>query len=96
MKLYFNLYGLSLPFYLDPSVIGMVLNVIAMIIGSALTQVENDEVYAREKLFVLPEEEKDIVEIKRTLTITKYSVLLGIAMVVILLILWVISYLKAL
>ncbi len=74
----------------------MVLNVIAMIIGSALTQVENDEVYAREKLFVLPEEEKDIVEIKRTLTITKYSVLLGIAMVVILLILWVISYLKAL
>ncbi|MCI8428345.1 MAG: hypothetical protein HFJ03_12570 [Lachnospira sp.] len=96
MKLYSNLYGLSLPFYLDPSVIGMVLNVIAMIIGSALTQVENDEVYAREKLFVLPEEEKDIVEIKRTLTITKYSVLLGIAMVVILLILWVISYLKAL
>ena len=87
MKLYSNLYGLSLPFYLDPSVIGMVLNVIAMIIGSALTQVENDEVYAREKLFVLPEEEKDIVEIKRTLTITKYSVLLGIAMVVILLIL---------
>ena len=71
MKLYSNLYGLSLPFYLDPSVIGMVLNVIAMIIGSALTQVENDEVYAREKLFVLPEEEKDIVEIKRTLTITK-------------------------
>lgn len=74
----------------------MVLNVIAMIIGSALTQVENDEVYAREKLFILPEEEKDIVEIKRTLTITKYSVLLGIAMVVILLILWVIPYLKAL
>ena len=96
MKLYSNLCGLSLPFYLDPSVIGMVLNVIAMIIGSALTQVENDEVYAREKLFILPEEEKDIVEIKRTLTITKYSVLLGIAMVVILLILWVIPYLKAL
>lgn len=95
MKLYSNLCGVSLPFYLDPSVVGMVLNVIAMIIGSAFTQVKKDEVYARETLFVLPEEEKHIAEMKRTLTITKYSVLLGIAIVVILLVLWVIPYLKA-
>lgn len=92
IKLYASLSGTMLPFYLDPSVVGMVVNVVFMIIGSMLTQVQEDEKKAREDLFVMPEEEKDQCEMKKTLKITKMSVALGVLVSILLLLLWVIPY----
>lgn len=93
-KLYATLSGTTLPAYLDPTVIGMVLNVIGMVVGSALTRVTEEEKQARKALFVVPESEKDEKEKRKTLRYMKFSPLLGVIIFVVLLILWVIPYMK--
>lgn len=47
LKLYSSLSGVTLPVYLDPSIVGIVCNFVALIIGSALTQVTQEEKDAR-------------------------------------------------
>lgn len=93
LRLYASLAGVTLPVYLDPSIVGIVCNVIAMYIGSKLTQVTEEEKAAREALFVLPEEEKNPVEIKKTLNWSKFSVSIGAIVTVGLIVLWVAPYL---
>ncbi len=92
MKMYSTIAGITLPVYLDPSLVGMVCNVIAMVIGSALTKVTPEETRAREELFVIPEEEKDQKEIKKTFTWGKATMLLGALVFVLLLVLWIVPY----
>ena len=58
LKLYTSLMGIALPVYLDPSIVGIVCNVAAMVIVSALTRVTEEEKAAREELFVVPDSEK--------------------------------------
>ncbi len=94
LKLYSSLAGVTLPVYLDPSIVGIACNIIAMIIGSALTQVSKEEVQERESLFVIPEIEKNPEEIKKTLTWAKVSIAVGVVVVVLMLVLWVIPYLN--
>lgn len=84
--------GIKLPAYLDPAIIGMLCNVIAIIIGSALTQVTDEEKAARVALFVVPEKEKDSKEIKKTQKYLRGTILVGILIVLMLLILWVFPY----
>lgn len=67
---------LNLPIYLNSAVFGGLSSVIALIIGSLLTKPTKAELAYREKLLVLPEEEKDPKEIRQT---KKYPVLLFIA-----------------
>ena len=82
-----------MPVYLDPSVVGMGVNVIFMILGSVFTTVSDSEKKSRDAMFVIPDSEKNINEMKKTLKYTKNSVLIGAGFVVFMLIFWVVPYL---
>jgi len=64
---------ITLPGFLNSAVFGMISSIIALVIGSLLTEPPEAEINYREKLLILPEEEKDEKEIKQT---KKYPVLL--------------------
>lgn len=92
MKIYTAVNGITLPIYFDPFFVGIVASIIALVIGSALTQVTEKEREERELLFIMPEEEKDPKEIKKTKLIIGLSIPMGILITVILFVLWVIPY----
>lgn len=94
-KLYSNITGFTFPAILDPVIIGMVLNIIALVIGSALTQVTDEEKKARVALFVIPESEKNPDDLKVTKRYLKIAILLGGVVAVVLIVLWVIPYMRA-
>lgn len=94
MKIYTSVAGVLLPIYFDPFFVGMAAGVIAMIIGSAVTKVTPKEREEREALFVVPEEEKNPKEVKKTKFIVACSIPLGLMVTVLLLVLWVIPYLN--
>lgn len=85
--------GVSLPVWLDPAIVGMGCNVLAIIIGSMFTHVTPEEIEAHENLFIVPESEKNEKEIRKTLVFLKAGYAVGMAMTVILLSLWVVPYL---
>ncbi len=95
LKLITNIMGITLPVWLDPTVVGMVLNVIAMIIGSLCTKVTDEERSARAALFVIPESEKNPAEIKKTKNYLKIAIALGAVFAIILLVVWAIPYVIA-
>ena len=88
-KVWSNLAGVTLPAILDPVVIGIVLNVLGLVIGSALTQVSDDEKAARAKLFVIPEKEKNQADVKTTLKYMKFAPWLGVIVIIVLVVVWV-------
>ena len=92
VKLYLTFAGISLPAWLDTSIIGMVACVIAMVIGSALTQVTEEEKAARARMFVMPEIERDPAEIKKTLGYTRIAMGIGVLFAAILIVLWIVPY----
>lgn len=92
LKLWSALSGTSLPVYLDPSIVGIVFNVLAMIIVSAMTQVTETEKREREKLFIVPEVERQPAEIQKTLRWTKIAAFTGIIVAAMLLVMWAIPY----
>lgn len=95
LKMYSNLFKVMLPVICDPVIIGIVLNAIGIIIGSALTQVTETEKIAREKLFIIPDEEKDPLEMKKTLKYISFTPLLGVIVTIILISIWVIPYMTS-
>lgn len=96
MKIYTAVESIMLPIYFDPFFVGMVAGIVAMIIGSALTKVTDKEKEERAKLFVMPEEEKNPKEIKKTKTILFVTIPLGVVVSILLLVMWAIPYLKGL
>lgn len=96
MKVYTGVNGITLPIYFDPFFVGMASGIIAMVIGSALTKVTDQEKHERDKLFVMPESEKDPKEIKKTKWMIALSIPLGIVVAIVLLTMWVIPYVKGL
>ncbi len=95
VRLYTSLSGVTLPVYLDPSLVGMAANVAAMAIGSALTRVSPEEKEARARLFVLPEIEKKPKDMRLTLRYAYGFMALGAVITLLMLALWVIPYLTA-
>lgn len=93
LKLYSNVVGITLPVYLEPSFVGMICNIIAMIIGSAVTNVTQEEIQIRQKLFIVPEEERDLVKMKKTLQLVNWMIIVGVCVTIFLLVLWAIPYL---
>ena len=87
--------GVNLPVWLDPSVVGIVLNVVGIVIGTALTKVTPAEAAAREALFIMPESEKDPAEIEKTIKWSKASLGVGLVIFTIMMAMWVIPYLRA-
>lgn len=94
-KLYSNISGFTFPPYLDPVIIGMIMNIIAMIVGSIVTKVSDEEKEARRKLFVIPESEKNPKDIRTTKVFLKIAIFLGVVVAFILLVLWAIPYTRA-
>lgn len=92
VKMYSSITGITLPVYLDASIVGIVCNVIALVIGSALTNVTEEEKMERAELFIMPESEKNSKEMKSTLLYGKLSMFIGIAVMGVLLIFWVLPY----
>ena len=96
MKIYTSVADVLLPIYLDPFFVGMASGILAMVIGSALTKVTKKEKEERELLFIVPEEEKNLKEVKKTKIMIVLSIPLGLIVTVLLLALWVIPYLNGL
>lgn len=94
VRLYTALKGVTLPVYLDPSIVGMVLNIIAMTIASAMTRVSDAEREERKRMFIVPGAEKDRNEINKTLKMTRGSVFVGGTVVMVLLAFWIVPYLS--
>lgn len=92
MKIYSSVTGLSLPVVLDPFFIGLAANIIGMVVGTLLTKVTPNEKAQREALFIMPESEKDVKEIKKTKKTVFASIGLGAFVTIVLLVLWVIPY----
>lgn len=88
--------SISVPIYFDPFFVGIISGIIALVIGSAFTKVTEEERNQREKLFIMPESEKDPKEIKKTKIMISLSIPMGFLVTVSLLFLWVIPYLKGL
>ena len=84
--------GISLPIYFDPFFVGLASGILAMVIGSALTKVTEQERKEREALFVMPESERDPVEIRKTKRLVSLSIPMGLIITVVLVFLWVIPY----
>ncbi|MBQ7321830.1 MAG: sodium:solute symporter family protein [Clostridia bacterium] len=96
MKIYTGVMKVTLPIYFDPFFIGLAAGILALVIGSACTKVTEREKEEREKLFVMPEQEQDPKEIKKTKMLMLCSISLGVVITVVLLVLWVIPYLRGL
>ena len=94
-KLYAAFTGAVLPVYLDPTVVGMVLNTVAIALGTLLTKVTDEEIQARNALFVAPESEKDPIECRKTVRYMQFAPILGLLVFAVLLVLWVIPYWRA-
>lgn len=90
LKLYSNIFDVTLPAACDPVIIGIILNIIGIVIGSAFTKVTEEETAAREQLFVVPESEKDPAEVKKTHKYLIAGIALGGVIAVVLLIVWAI------
>ena len=84
LKMYSTISGVTLPVYLDPSLVGIICNIIALVIGSMLTQVTDEEKEQRAALFIMPESEKDEKEMAKTLRWSKASMFIGVAVFVML------------
>ena len=91
-KLYAAVTGVVVPLYLDSFVVGFVCNVVTMVVVSSFTAVSGEEKAEREKLFVIPDKEKDIKEIRKTKRTMCLAALSGVLVTLILLVLWAIPY----
>ncbi len=96
LRLYSSLSGVELPVYLDPSLVGIICNLIAMFAGTCLTHVTEEEEQARERMFVIPEEEKDEEEVRKTLKYVRLSPMIGVLVAGTLLVLWAVPYISGL
>lgn len=94
LKLYSNVFKIMLPVFCDPVIVGIILNVVGIIIGSTLTQVSEAEEKARAKLFIIPAEEKNPSEIKKTLKYMTLAPWLGVIITIVLIFAWVIPYME--
>ena len=92
LKILSFLLKLDLPVYLDPSFVGIMLNILGMVIGSACTQVTKEEKDEREKMFIIPEEEKDVKEVRKTISFAKKGIGIGLIAFLGMFFLWILPY----
>jgi len=82
MRMYTSLSGVTLPMIFDSFFVGIFLCIVGAIVGSALTQVTPEEKAQREKLFVVPECEKDEVKMRKTQNLYKVYITFGIVVLI--------------
>ena len=96
MKIGVSVAGITVPIYFDPFFVGLASGIIAMVVGSAFTKVTPEEKKEREALFIMPENEKDPIEIMKTKRLFAFSIPMGLIITVVLILLWVIPYTRGL
>lgn len=96
MKSYVTIKSITLPIYFDPFFIGIAVSIISLIVVSMFTKVTDKEKAEREKLFIVPKGEDNPRDVKTTRIMLGLTIPLGIIITVLLLVLWVIPYLKGL
>ena len=84
----------SLHVYLDPSLVGIIINIMAMIIVSACTRVTDEEKRERAMMFIMPENEKGVGNAEVMLSTAKWGILTGVIIFAVMLLLWIIPYLQ--
>lgn len=93
LKIFINIKNIELPVYLEPSLIGMLCNMIVLIVVSSLSNVTEEEKRAREYLLRIPETELASCEVSKTLRWVRGSIVVGVVIMFVLLIFWVLPYL---
>jgi len=96
VKIYSSVSGTALPLYLDSFVVGIVCNIVTMTIVSMLTKVSDEEKAAREALFVLPEQENNSAEVKKTARTLMMTIPGGALISLVLILFWVLPYIRGL
>ena len=87
--------GWDPPVFLDSALVGIVLNILFMVAGSALTRVTEEEREARRQILTMPESEKKLSDVSKTMRFMKAGCFVGLAVFAVLLIFWLVPYLKA-
>lgn len=80
------------PMYLDPFIIGVIVSIIAMVIGSKLRPISNEEIAERQGLFVVPEVEKGRSDCAHTIKTGYIYIAFGVILVIGLLVFWALPY----
>lgn len=88
VKIITGLVSFNWPVYLDSFIVGTISSIIAMIIGSILKPISEEEVETREKLFLIPEIEKEPKACCVTIRTGYYYVFFGMILTVGLLLTW--------
>lgn len=96
VKIYASASGNSLPIFLDAFFVGLALNVLGLVIGSAVTQVTPEEKAMRARLLSIPQGELVKTEVKTTEKFLLGYIISGVLILLILLFLWAIPYTRAL
>lgn len=76
------------PIYFDPFIVGIALSLIAMVIGSKVKPVTNEEINERRKLFVVPDSEKNLGQCKITVRTGYYYIAFAVVATVALIVFW--------
>lgn len=84
---------LILPFWADPFIIGVIASAIGMVIGSKLCPPKDVEIMERELLFRVPDSERNVSELNKTLKQSYCYLFFGFIMMIALLVAWALPYL---
>jgi Na+/panthothenate symporter len=95
MKIISSVTNVTLPLFLDPFIVGLVMNILAMIIASSLTTISDNEKEIRNALFIIPESEMNPIEVAKSKKSLFNVVIVGIVISFLLIFLWVVPYLNA-
>ena len=95
VKTWSALTGTTLPMYLDPFFIGLVLSLVGILIGMKLKPATAENIAKYEQLHVKPESEKDPVEIKKTHRVMWVYMAFGVVLGLVFVFAYAIPYLNA-
>ncbi|WP_298781959.1 hypothetical protein, partial [uncultured Fretibacterium sp.] len=95
VRLATSVWGVTVPFFLDSFFVGIYLSIIGMVVGNALAKPTPEEVAERERLFIVPDSEKDVVEMRKTMGAYKFHIAFSIFMFALFTFGYLVPYLKA-
>lgn len=93
IKLYSSISGKLMPLYLDPFLLGTLSNILVMVFLSVIFKTDESSKLNREKLFIIPKEEKNQKEIKTTKKFIIASVGVSALLVAFLIVFWAVPVL---
>ena len=95
VRLATSVWGVTVPFFLDSFFVGIYLSIIGMVVGNALAKPTPEEIAERERLFIVPESEKDVVEMRKTMGAYKFHIAFSIFMFALFTFGYLVPYLQA-